>query len=77
MKSTEDRISYFFNKLEEIIDSPMTQSTLKVNALKVYGSMLPTNLNNDSNVKNEPIDLSNLSIADKKEFDKLLKQVKK
>ena len=77
MKSMNDRIEYFFNKLEQLIEDPTTQANNKINALKVYASILPTCQNIDINTSDKPIDISQLSHDDKVTFDSIIKKLGK
>lgn len=77
MKSMNDRIEFFFQKLEELIEDPTTQTAQRINALKVYGTILPTCQNIDIQTSEKPIDISQLSHDDKVTFDSILKKLKK
>ena len=76
MKSIEDRMEYFYNKLETIIDDPMTKCDSKINALKVYSAFFPT----ETTIKTTVPTLANLdslSTNDKKELKSIISQIKK
>ena len=76
-KSLEDRIEYFYNKLEEIIDQPITRVDCKISALKVYATLFPTIKNIDVSQSPPTIDVSSLSSKEKKNLDDLLKKIAK
>lgn len=73
----EQRLNYFFTSLEKIIDDPTSQSKVKIDALRVYGSLLPTISNDSLTVKHEvaKMDTSKLSSEDKIQLLGLLEKM--
>lgn len=64
---TNQRVDYFFNQLETIISDPVTKQMDKIQALKVYGSLLPTQNKSEVTIKQEvaTLDTSILSNDEK------------
>ena len=75
----EDRINYFFEKLVDIIDSCTTPNKEKIEALKVYSTLLPTMKHEEVTINHKvpTIDTSSLSDDEKKVMVKMLDKLEK
>lgn len=75
--NTDKRVDYFFNQLESIISDPVTKQIDKIQALKVYGSLLPTQSKSDITIKQEvaTLDTSTLSDAEKLSLISILEKI--
>ena len=73
----ENKTEFFFDQLESIITDPTCKTMDKIQALKVYGSILPTVSKNDITITQEvaTLDTSKLSNDEKIKLMGLLDKI--
>lgn len=78
-KTINERIDYFYDKLEDIIDDPVNRLDSRITALKIYAQLFPTIQNVDITNKTtyDVTDISQLTLEDKTKLDSLLKKLTK